>query len=253
MAQHGPDDHDDDDDNHDDNHHHHHHHRFTTGHYCLACTNWNNLRCGRPPHAERGELFTPQTGSFKDPIVYNSDYYPNWSSTTHSDSAQSSNIKFSHDSSWQVDITLGPNPDESVANWLLHTIFSLCVYVFIYYIYIYTLYIYILYIYIYIYYMHKYDYMYPCIIMCNYILYNIQYRYTLLILKYSIRTLCLNIPTPSAIARCDLDSGTPARYRRGKIRRSDSMTTLKASWRPPAGSEWRPKKERNDQPIWRWG
>ena len=57
MAQHGPDDHDDDDDNHDDNHHHHHHHHvgFTTGHYCLACTNWNNLRCGRPPHAERGE------------------------------------------------------------------------------------------------------------------------------------------------------------------------------------------------------
>ena len=57
MAQHGPDDHDDDDDdNHDDNHHHHHHHvGFTTGHYCLACTNWNNLRCGRPPHAERGE------------------------------------------------------------------------------------------------------------------------------------------------------------------------------------------------------
>ena len=57
MAQHGPDDRDDDDDNHDDNHHHHHHHHvgFTTGHYCLACTNWNNLRCGRPPHAERGE------------------------------------------------------------------------------------------------------------------------------------------------------------------------------------------------------
>ena len=76
MAQHGPDDHDDDDDNHDDNHHHHHHHHhhhvgFTTGHYCLACTNRNNLRCGRPPHAERGEYSDQQVsyGFIFGPVI----------------------------------------------------------------------------------------------------------------------------------------------------------------------------------------
>ena len=94
MAQHGPDDHDDDDDNHDDNHHHHHHHvGFTTGHYCLACTNWNNLRCGRPPHAERGEyikmnhpvIITTQTppkkkhAFYRESILRLPSYHPNTS------------------------------------------------------------------------------------------------------------------------------------------------------------------------------
>lgn len=96
-----------------------------------------------------------------------------------------------------VDITLGPNPDDSVALWLLKILYSQYVYACVYI------------------YMHKYDYMYPCIIMCNYIYiwYSIDiYIYIIdTTVQYTIQKihywyystvyvhLCLNIPTPSAI------------------------------------------------------
>lgn len=90
-----------------------------------------------------------------------------------------------------VDITLGPNPDDSVALWLLKILYSQYVYACVYI------------------YMHKYDYMYPCIIMCNYIyiwysidIYIYYWYYstvhhpkdTLLILQYSIRTFVSKHP-----------------------------------------------------------